>query len=37
MDEQVEAAAASRRAAASTQGITFGDISLREIVLVDAR
>ncbi|HVB94906.1 MAG TPA: hypothetical protein VND67_11315 [Acidimicrobiales bacterium] len=37
MDEQVENSAESRRAAAGTQGITFGDISLREILVVDAR
>ena len=37
MDEQVDNAAASRRAASSTQGITFGDISLREIVVVDSQ
>jgi len=36
MDDQVGKAAESRRAASSTQGITFGDISLREIVVVDS-
>ena len=36
MDGQVERAAASRREAASTRGITFGDIGLREILVIDA-
>ena len=35
MDEQAESAAVSRRDAASNRGISFGDISLREIVVVD--
>jgi hypothetical protein len=35
MDGQGEGAAASRREAASTRGISFGDISLREIAVVD--
>jgi hypothetical protein len=35
MDVQVEGAAASRRDAASTHGISFGDISLRDVVVVD--
>jgi quinol monooxygenase YgiN len=36
MDQHVENAAESRRAASSTQGISFGDISFREIVVVDS-
>jgi hypothetical protein len=35
MDVQVEGAGASRREAASTHGISFGDISLRDVVVVD--
>ncbi|HWD53046.1 MAG TPA: hypothetical protein VG412_11655 [Acidimicrobiales bacterium] len=35
LDNQVEGAAASRREAAGTRGISFGEISLREIVVVD--
>ncbi len=35
MDEQAEGAATSRREAAGTHGISFGDISLREILVVD--
>jgi heme-degrading monooxygenase HmoA len=37
VDAQSEAAAASRREAANTRGITFGDIGIREVVLVDFR
>ncbi|HVA09235.1 MAG TPA: hypothetical protein VNG12_21085 [Acidimicrobiales bacterium] len=35
LDGQAEVAAASRREAASTRGITFGDITTAEVVLVD--
>jgi heme-degrading monooxygenase HmoA len=35
MDKQAEGAARSRREAAAARGITFGEISHREIVLVD--
>jgi len=37
MDKQAEGPAASRREAASKQGMTIGDVSLREILLVDSR